>query len=304
MAEAEGIGFVRQNEADGIVGLALDEGINLFDTAYIYCEGQSETILGKALGARRKDIVLASKSGAFRGCSRDVIMQEVETSLSRLQTDWIDLYQVHVFDPATPLEETLRAMDDLIQQGKVRYIGVSNFTGWQIAKAAALSQLHGLASPCSVQINYTLVSRGAERELLPAAMDYGVGALVWSPLSRGFLTGAKRAAEYSDKEIKKLRVPIDTPARARATLEVVEQIANAHSASVAQVASHWILKKPGVNALLLGALNHAQLKDSIDALDLQLSEDEMQRLDQVSLPPTEYPGWAQNAAEDAQQEET
>ena len=300
--ESYGSTFVRQKEADGIVNLAIDEGINLFDTAHRYGEGQSEIVLGKALGSRRHEIVLATKCGGLQTgidgsinykSSRRVIMQQVENSLRRLKTDWIDLYQVHVFDASTPIEETLRALDDLVHQGKVRYIGMSNFSGWQLAMAVGLSQALGLASYCSIQLNYTLVSRGAERELLPAAMNCGVGALVWSPLSRGFLAGIKRADEYSSEEISRLCVLIDDPNRALTILKTAEQIADEHSATVARVALAWLLQKPGVTSLLLGVLNEDQLRDNLCALDLQLSEEETQRLDQISELPIEYPGWVQ-----------
>ena len=299
-AEEYGLGHVIPKEAERIVSLAIDGGINLFDTAHIYCEGQSEINLGKVLGTRRQDIVIATKGGVRNVdgvnkicCNRLALMQDVETSLQRLKTDWIDLYQVHVHDFNTPMEETLRAMDDLVRQGKVRYIGLSNVTGWQIAKAAGLSNALGLSRYCSVQVHYTPLCRGAERDLLPAAVDFGLGALIWSPVAKGFLTDRRRAQDYSEEDVATFAPLTGAPEKALAILSELEEIAAAHSASVSQVTLAWTLAREGVNSVISGPMNTEELQDSIGATAVQLSKEDMERIDKISQLSVEYPGFAQ-----------
>ncbi len=202
------IGATGQDLATRMVDLSIEAGINLFDTANIYGMGESETMLGKALGSRRDDVLIATKfnnpmgTGPNNmGTSRLSAIRECENSLRRLGTDWIDLYQVHSFDDTTPMEETLRALDTLVRQGKVRYIGLSNFAAWQIAKADGISQRFGLERYCSVQAYYSLVGRELEREIIPAALDLGLGVLVWSPLASGFLSGKYTREAAADLEL-------------------------------------------------------------------------------------------------------
>ena len=292
------IGATGQELADRMVGTALDAGINFFDTANIYGNGLSEQMLGKALGNRRGDAVIATKVCFTQseninalGTSRMSIMREVEGSLQRLGTDWIDLYQVHGFDQTTPLEETLRALDDCVRQGKVRYIGLSNFAAWQIAKADGLARHMGTERFCSVQAYYSLVGRELEREIIPAVMDHGLGTMIFSPLAGGFLTG-----KYSGDNVEKGRR--DKHASPPVGLEngdrIVEQlikVAAAHRTSPAQVALAWLLHKEGVTSIIVGATKMNQLEDNIAATDLKLSADEMKRLDEVSALSVEYPDW-------------
>lgn len=292
------IGATGQELATKMVDMALDAGINLFDTANGYSFGQSEVMLGKALGKRRKDNLIATKvyfpfdkEPNSLGISRLAIMREVENSLKRLGTDYIDLYQVHHFDDTTPLEETMRALDDVVRQGKVRYIGLSNFAAWQIAKADGIARLLGTERFCSVQAYYSLAGRELEREIIPAALDLGLGILVWSPLAGGFLTG--KYTEKGDGEGRRKvagQPPVDVERGSR-IVEVLREIAGAHNASLAQIALAWLLRKKGVTSVIVGARKEEQLADNLKAADMVLSDEEMTRLDEVSSIPPEYPHW-------------
>ena len=292
------IGATGQELADQMVGTAFDAGINFFDTANIYGNGVSEQMLGKALGDRRGDAVIATKlcfssSQGINdlGNSRLSVMREVEGSLKRLGTDWIDLYQVHGFDPTTPLEETLRALDDCVRQGKVRYIGLSNFAAWQIAKADGLARNMGTERFCSVQAYYSLVGRELEREIIPAVMDHGLGTMIFSPLAGGFLTGKYSGANAEKgRREKHASPPVDLEKGDRIVEELIE-IGAAHGTSPAQVALAWLLHKEGVTSVIVGATKIEQLKGNIAAADLKLSVDEMKRLDEVSALKVEYPAY-------------
>ena len=290
------IGATGQELATRMVHLALDAGINLFDTANIYSSGVSEIMLGKALGSKRKDVLIATKVYSTMttgpndlGTSRLAIMREVEGSLKRLGTDYIDLYQVHSFDVTTPLEETLRALDDLVRQGKVRYIGLSNFAGWQIAKADGLAKLLGTEKFCSVQAYYSLVGRELEREILPACMDLGLGTLIWSPLAGGFLSGKyTREGEASGRRAQFEYPPVDKE-QGFNVVDKLREIAESKHASVAQIALAWLLHKPGVTSVIIGARKEEQLIDNLGAADIVLSEEEIKQLDEVSAIKPEYP---------------
>ncbi|MFC3118750.1 aldo/keto reductase [Jhaorihella thermophila] len=290
------LGATGQDLATRMVDLALEAGINIFDTANMYSDGVSEIMLGKALGARRKDAIIATKvyfSGTAGpndlGTSRLAIMREVEGSLKRLGTDWIDLYQVHSFDPTTPLEETLRALDDLVRQGKVRYVGLSNFAAWQIAKADGLARQMGTERFCSVQAYYSLVGRELEREIIPAAMDLGLGTLIWSPLAGGFLSGKyTRDGEAAGRRVSFDFPPVDKK-RGYDVLDTLREIAAAKGASVPQIALAWLLHKPGVTSVIVGARKEEQLIDNLGAAAISLSDEEMARLDAVSALAPEYP---------------
>lgn len=295
---SERIGATGQELATRMVDLALEAGINIFDTANIYASGVSEIMLGKALGARRKDAIIATKlyntmthGPNDLGSSRVAIMREVELSLSRLGTDYIDLYQVHNFDHTTPLEETLRALDDLVRQGKVRYVGLSNFSGWQIAKADGIAKILGTEKFCSTQSYYSLVGRELERDVLPAAIDLGLGSLIWSPLAGGFLSGKyTRESEESGRRTHFSFPPVD-PEQGLNVIDKLAEIAESKNASVAQVSLAWLLHKPGVTSVIVGARKEAQLIDNLAAVDINLSADEIKQLDKVSALKPEYPGY-------------
>jgi aryl-alcohol dehydrogenase-like predicted oxidoreductase len=296
------MGDVQQAEADRMVRRALDAGINFIDTADIYSAGQSEVITGAALknlGVRRSDVVLATKAyGAMgtgpndRGASRSHIIDAVHASLKRLGTDYIDLYQMHAFDPITAVEETMRALDDLVSQGLVRYVGISNATAWQVMKATAVTERYGWARFESLQAYYTLAGRDIEREIVPMLTDQKMGLLVWSPLAGGLLAG-KTTRDTVDRESRRAKLPfppVDEP-RLFDCIDAMRPIAEAHRVSVAQVALAWLLHQPHVTSVILGAKRIEQLDDTIAAADLRLSPAEMETLNAVSALPPEYPGW-------------
>lgn len=296
----EPIGKTAQAEADALVSIALESGINFFDTADVYSEGESEKILGKALGPRRKDVVLATKVRGKvgtgpnqQGLSRAHIMSSIEGSLKRLSTDWVDLYQIHGFDPVTPLDETLRALDDVVRAGKVRYVGCSNLAAWQLAKANGIAARHDWARFESLQAHYTIATRDLERELVPLLKDAQMGLMVWSPLSGGLLSG-KHGRDGKGPEGSR-RASFDFPpvdkGRAFDCIDAMRKIGDERGASVASVALAWLLSKPHVSAIIIGAKDEAQLRDNLKASDLVLDPAEIAELDKVSALPPEYPGW-------------
>jgi aryl-alcohol dehydrogenase-like predicted oxidoreductase len=297
------IGELRQPDADRLVGQALDAGINFIDTANVYAGGVSEQITGQALknlGVPREDVIVASKvfgemgnSPNARGLSRGHIMDAVKASLKRMQLDHIDLYQVHAFDPATPVEETVRALDDLVRQGHVRYVGVSNWSAWQIVKALGISERHGLARFQSLQAYYTIAGRDLEREIVPMLASEGVGLMVWSPLAGGLLSGKygrEQQAEAGSRRIAFDFPPVDKE-RAWDVVDAMKPIAQSRGVSVAQVALAWLLHQPQVTTVIVGAKKPEQLADNIAATKVTLEPDELARLDEVSRLPREYPGW-------------
>ncbi len=294
------IGTTGQELATKMVNLSLDAGINIFDTANVYSSGESEIMLGKALGDKRKDVLIATKlynaltSGPNDlGSSRLAIMREVEASLKRLGTDYIDLYQVHQFDTTTPLEETLKALDDLVRQGKVRYIGLSNFSAGQIAKADGLAKLLGTEKFCSVQAYYSLVGRELEREIIPISLDLGLGTLIWSPLAGGFLSGKiTRTSEATGRRVNFNFPPVEKEQGFNVVDKLME-IAESKNASVAQIALAWLLHKQGVTSVIVGARKEEQLIDNLGAADIVLSDDEMKLLDDASVLKPEYPQYLQ-----------
>ena len=292
------LGTIEQADASRLVAIAIEAGITLFDSADVYSEGSSEEVLGRALGKSRNEIVLATKvygrmsPGAHGiGLSRRHIIEACEGSLKRLGTDWIDLYQVHTFDSFVPIEETLRALDTLVTSGKVRYIGCSNFAGWQLMKALATSDKLGAERFISQQIQYSLMVRDAENELLPCGVDQGVGALLWSPLAQGFLSGKYRSAEKGNARLEKSgRISAyDTP-QGNAVLDTVLQIAAERDASGTQVAINWLRSRNGVASVLVGIGSEAQLHDNLAAAKWSLTTEEIARLDAVSQKPLPYPG--------------
>ena len=296
----EHIGGTAQQDADRLVGVALDAGINFFDTADVYAEGDSERILGKALGARRKDIVLASKVRGRAGpgpndvgLSRAHIMASIDGTLKRLGTDWIDLYQIHGYDALTPLDETLRALDDLVRAGKVRNIGCSNLAAWHIAKANGLAAAHDWSRFESLQAYYTIAGRDLERELVPVLADQQMGLMVWSPLAGGFLSG--KYSREQDGPAGSRRKTFDFPPvnrdRAFDCIDAMRTIGAAHGVSVARVALAWLLAQKHVTTIIVGARTEEQLRDNIEATTVKLGADDLATLDRVSALPSEYPGW-------------
>lgn len=297
------VGSTGVEEATRQVDLCLEAGVNLFDTADVYSNGESEEILGRAVAGRRDRVLLATKarfpSGDGpndAGLSRHHLIRACEASLRRLGTDYIDLYQVHEWDGLTPQEETLEALDTLVRQGKVRYVGCSNHSGWQLMKALGLSGRLGYQRYVSQQIYYSLEARDAEYELVPLALDQGCGILVWSPLAGGLLSGKYRRGRDAT-EGRHLRgwdePPVRDPEKLYDTVDVLVEIADGHGVSAAQVALAWLLGRPGVASVIIGARTEEQLADNLAAADLRLSEEERGRLDEVSAPPLIYPFWHQ-----------
>jgi aryl-alcohol dehydrogenase-like predicted oxidoreductase len=294
------VGQTAQAEADRLVALAIEGGINFFDTADVYSEGESEKILGHALHAKRKDIILATKvrgrvgPGANQlGLSRRHILESIEGSLKRLGTDYVDLYQIHGVDAVTPIDETLRALDDVVRSGKARYVGCSNLAAWQIAKANGLAAQHGWERFESLQAYYTIAGRDLERELVPMLNDQRMGLMVWSPLAGGLLSG-KHTRDGKGPDGTR-RATFDFPpvdkTRAFDCVDVMRKVGDAHGVSVARVALAWLLAQPAVSSIIIGAKNEDQLKDNLAVTDLVLTPTELADLDTVSKLPSEYPGW-------------
>jgi len=297
------IGTVDQKGATALVERALEAGVNFFDTADVYSEGQSEVMLGQALRdlkVSREDVIVATKvrgrtgQGANSvGLSRGHIMDQIAGSLARLGLDHVDLYQIHGFDPVTPIEETLRALDDCVSRGLVRTIGCSNLAAWQIMKALGISERRGFARFETVQAYYTIAGRDLEREIVPLVEDQGLGVMVWSPLAGGLLSG-KFARDGKGPDGAR-RVAFDFPPvdkdRAFAVVDAMRPIAEAHGASVARVALAWLLQRKGVMSVIVGAKTIEQLDDNLAAAKLTLGADEIATLDKLSALPPEYPGW-------------
>jgi len=306
-AAAEGrwkpIAGVDQLLADQLLKASFDAGVNFVDTADIYSDGESEKTLAGAIrnvGIARKDIVIATKAfgrtGPGRndvGASRGHIMDAVDASLQRLQTDYIDLYQIHGADSITPVEETLRALDTLVSQGKVRYIGCSNWYGWQLMKALGISAQKNLAKLDTLQAYYSIASRDLEREIVPLLKDQQTGLLVWSPLAGGLLSGkySRENQKPEDSRRSAFDFPLVDKDRTWRILDILRPIAESHGTSVATVALAWVLAKPFVTSVIIGAKRLDQLQQNLSAAELRLTEEQMKQLDEVSTLPPEYPGW-------------
>lgn len=296
----EYMGALGQDDADAMLRMAIDAGINFIDTANVYSQGLSEEITGQAirnLGLRREQVVLATKvMGPMgegpndRGLSRGHILDQVKASLKRLGTDHIDLYQVHGWDAATPIEETMRALDDCVRQGLVRYVGVSNWQAWQIMKAQGIADRLGLERFQSTQSYYTLAGRDLEREIVPMLRSEGMGLMVWSPLAGGYLSGKYRGKDKAGRRDERAFPPVDT-ARGEQVLAAMQPIADARGCTPAQVALAWLLHQPHVTSVILGAKRREQLADNLGATAIELSAEERASLDAASALPAEYPGW-------------
>jgi aryl-alcohol dehydrogenase-like predicted oxidoreductase len=289
------------------IDMALDAGVNLIDTADVYSAGAAEEILGRALEGRRDQLLLATKARFGMGpgvndagLSRQHLIEVCEASLRRLKIDHIDLYQLHEWDGQTPLEETLGALEHLVQSGKVRYVGSSNFTGWQVLKALGIARAEGLPVFSSQQVYLSLQERSAEYEIVPSAIDQGLGLLIWSPLAGGLLSGKYRrnqpppagsrlAGEWDEP-------PVYDEDKLYDTVDVLVEIAQGHGVSPARVALAWLLARPGITTVIVGARTDEQLADNLAAAELKLSDDEISRLEVVSRPPLIYPHWHQRAS--------
>jgi aryl-alcohol dehydrogenase-like predicted oxidoreductase len=299
------IGNVGVSEAKELISIALDNGINFFDTADVYSSGASEEILGKALGVNRKDVIICTK---FRfnaggngqnddGASRYHILRACEQSLKRLNTDHIDIYMIHSMDLNTPLEETLSALTGLIKAGKVRYIGCSNFSGWYLMKALCISTRLRFERFITYQGYYSLLARELENELIPLCADQGLGIMVWSPLSGGYLSGKfsrgtslPKGTRLGDNKKSNFIPPVDSE-KTYDIVDLMQKIAKGHNASVAQVALNYILKKPAVSSVVLGTRKKEQLLDNINTTTWELNTDEIKKLDSISDSGLAYPYW-------------
>ncbi len=304
-----GFGSVGSTDADGAkrqIGMALDAGVNLIDTADVYSAGESEEIVGQAIKGKRDDLLLSSKVRMTMGdgpndagLSRHHIITGLEASLRLVDTDHIDIYHVHEWDGQTPVEETLSTLDALVKAGKIRYLAASNYAGWQLMKALAAADARGHERFVAEQIYYSLEARDAEYELVPVALDQGLGILVWSPLAGGLLSGKFRRDADQPENSRHLNgwnePPVRNEDRLYDTIEVLVDVAKAHAVSAAQVALAWLLSRPGVTTLVIGARTDEQLADNLKSADLVLSSAERAALDQVSTPDLIYPHWHQLA---------
>ena len=289
--------------------MCIEAGVNLFDTADIYSTGVSEEIVGEALRDKRNDVLIATKA-RFRmgpnpndaGLSREHLMKACEASLKRLGTHYVDLYQLHEWDGVTPVDEFMEALESLVAHGKVRYVGCSNFSGWHIMKSLMAAERHGGARFVSQQIHYTLQAREAEQELVPIALDQGLGIMVWSPLAGGLLSGKyRRDKKPADGRLSEgwTEPPIYDEGRLYDIIDALVQVGEAHGRSAAEVALAWLLTRPGVATLVIGARTDEQLKSNLASADLKLTEAEVATLEKVSRPPLAYPYWHQrNSASD------
>jgi aryl-alcohol dehydrogenase-like predicted oxidoreductase len=297
------IGKLGLPEVQAQIKAAFDAGVNFIDTANVYSEGESERLVGEALaklGLPREDLVIATKvrvrMGAAPnrvGLSRVHVMNELDASLRRLKLDHVDLYQIHGMDQVTPLDETLRALEDVVRSGRVRYLGLSNHAAWQIMKALGISERQGWNRFESIQAYYSIAGRDLEREIVPMARDQNLSILVWSPLAGGLLSGKFSEGAEGPEGARRTTFdfpPIDRP-RAFRCVEAMRPIAQAHGVSVARIALAWVLHQPAMTSVIIGAKSVEQLADNIAASDIKLTDAELAALDEVSRLPREYPGW-------------
>jgi aryl-alcohol dehydrogenase-like predicted oxidoreductase len=294
------VGTVSASVVDRLVGRSLDAGVNFFDTADVYSKGESERLLGKALGARRQEVVLATKvrgrAGLGQndeGLSRRHILASIEGSLARLGTDHVDLYQIHGYDPLVPFDETLRALEDVVRAGKARYIGCSNLAAWHLMKALGISERHAWARFESLQAYYSIAGRDLEREVVPLLESERVGLMVWSPLAGGLLSGkfSRNGAGPAGTRRASFDFPPVDKDRAFRVVDAMREVARAKRTTVPRVALSWLLHRPVVTSVIIGAKNEDQLADNLGATEVKLDAEEMKRLDAVSALPAEYPGW-------------
>ncbi len=298
-----GVGAVSQQDANAMVKYALDHGVNFFDTADVYSRGESEQVLGKALkaaGVPRDQVIIATKVRGRMGddvndvgLSRKHILDSAEKSLKRLQVEYIDLYQVHGWDPSTPLKETMEALNDLVRWGKVRYLGASNLAAWQLAKANAIARKHGWARFVTYQGYYSLVGRDIEHEVVPLCLDQGMGVLTWSPLAGGLLTGKYRKGAPKGTRLSgelKGFIPADERLLGK-VLDALDTVSKAHKTTLATAALAWLAQRPGVTSVIIGARTEEQLEQNLAASELEMNAKELAALDAASATPLPYPQW-------------
>ncbi len=308
---AKTVGDLGVNEARRLVDICVDAGVNLIDTADAYSQGVCEEILGEIIGGPRKNDVLVATKVRFpmgdgpnsSGLSRQHLIAGCEASLRRMKTDVIDLYQVHEWDGTTPVEETMEALDTLVRQGKVRYVGCSNFSGWHIMKALGVAERDRYQRFVSQQIHYSLESRDAENELVPISIDQGLGTLIWSPISGGLLSGKHRRNQAAPEGTRQFAGWTEPPIRDEDRLwnivDALVEIGDGRGVSAAQVALAWLIGRKGVTSVIIGGRTEAQFRDNLAAAELKLTDDERARLDKVSQPWLQYPYWHQkNTATD------
>jgi aryl-alcohol dehydrogenase-like predicted oxidoreductase len=294
-----------QEEANRIVNICMDAGLNFFDTADIYSDGSSETALGKALSQHKREDVLISTKATFRlgtgpndvGSSRYHLIQSLERSLKRLGTDYVDVYHMHEVDSLTPIDETISTLDKFVSEGKVRYIACSNYSGWLLMKSLSVSERYGWSRFVGHQVYYSLVGRDYEWELMPLALDQGVGALVWSPLGWGRLTGKLRRGQPIPKESRLHKTSAEGPQVPEEYLykvvDAIDEIARETGKSVPQIALNWVLGRPSISTVIIGARNEEQLKQNLGSIGWKLTAEQIARLDAASETPRPYPYWHQ-----------
>ncbi|HSQ96239.1 MAG TPA: aldo/keto reductase [Croceibacterium sp.] len=294
-----------QDAATALVKQAFDAGVNFIDTANVYTEGQSEEFVGgalKALGMPRSQAIVATKATGGMGpgkmesgFSKKHLLDQIDASLSRLSLDYVDLYQIHAWDPHTPMEEALRALEDIVRSGRARYVGVSNWAGWQIAKALGIQERRGWDKFASLQAYYTVAGRDLERDLAPLLRSEGVGLMVWSPLAGGLLSGKYKLNAEGEVEGEGRRATFDFPVvdkpRAMKLVEAMRPMAEAKGVSVAGIALAWLLHQEVVSTVIVGAKRAEQLSENLAATDIELSADDLATLAELSALPREYPGW-------------
>lgn len=299
-------GSTQADEATRLIDLCLDAGVNLFDTADIYSDGLAEEILAKAISGKRDKLLISTKATFTfgtppnnQGSSRFHLLRQIEGSLKRLKTDYIDIYHMHGFDGNTPVEETLRTLDDLVQSGKVRYIAASNFSGWHLMKSLAVSEKYGWNRYVAHQVYYSLANREYEWELMPLGIDQQVGALVWSPLAAGKLGGKYRRGQPYPQDSRVAQGGSPVPEAVvndtvfYNTIDALEEVAAETGKTIAQVAINWVLQRPTVSSIIVGARNEEQLKQNLDAVGWNLTAEQLKKLDAASEVPTIYPYWHQ-----------
>lgn len=299
-------GSTQVEEATRLVDICLEAGLNLFDTADIYSQGLSEEILGKAIAGKRNNLLISTKASFpfgegpnNQGSSRFHLIRQIEGSLKRLNTDYIDIYHMHGFDGNTAVEETLKTLEDIVHSGKVRYIACSNFSGWHLMKSLSISEKYGWNKYVAHQVYYSLANREYEWELMPLGIDQKISALIWSPLAAGMLGGKYRRNNRKPKESRVAQGGSPVPEnvidqeRLFTIIDTLEQIAEEVGKTIAQVALNWLLHRPTVASIIVGARDEKQLKENIEAIGWKLNQDQIQKLDQVSAAPPTYPYWHQ-----------
>ena len=299
-------GSTQADEATRLIDLCLDAGVNLFDTADIYSDGLAEEVLAKAISGKRDKLLISTKATFTfgtppnnQGSSRFHLLRQIEGSLKRLKTDYIDIYHMHGFDGNTPVEETLRTLDDLVQSGKVRYIAASNFSGWHLMKSLAVSEKYGWNRYVAHQVYYSLANREYEWELMPLGIDQKVGALVWSPLAAGKLGGKYRRGQPYPQDSRVAQGGSPVPEAVvndtvfYNTIDALDEVAAETGRTIAQVAINWVLQRPTVSSIIVGARNEEQLKQNLEAVGWNLTAEQLKKLDAASEVPTIYPYWHQ-----------